>query len=512
MSDHVVGLVSLTSGLPGLIEVCLHLGGFLVTKIGVYNAADEVIKDYQLRLDLHWQVQKLSLQELKKYEAALAPDVKGTLHQILEKLKRLLENAVSHLVRCLPAANTSVNDEKILSRVRFAISSEKVLATLIAEISSWEDLYMKGLVLVARLNPLSPVLWRTDSRSGDKRIPLLTPNESGESKSFELPHDEHAEADLLAIEQDNMNTARLFIFQSKPNPEIILEQYENQVSLNAAEEMRALAERLCNARPELMHILPCRGFSSLQYLGERTPFMHFEIPLSLRARRPRLLWSLLAETGPKHSLNDRFRLAKELATSVWYVHSGNFVHKRVRPDSILVFDNDKSTKKERYPYKLGPLFLAGFSRFRQVSSGTTSWDEGLPESLAYQHPDRWFQDSRKPFTFLDDIYGLAVVLLQIGLWNTLLTPTGMSCEFPSALQVKTGTPGAGAKVKDWLLGLADRNLERTMGNEYRDIVIACLTCKEGGLSSLLSLSADPETDASRAYLEGVIQKLDSIHL
>jgi hypothetical protein len=61
MSDHLVGVASLVSGIPSLVEVCLHLGDFIVTRLEAYEKADEEISDTVLKLATYWDIEKAGI-------------------------------------------------------------------------------------------------------------------------------------------------------------------------------------------------------------------------------------------------------------------------------------------------------------------------------------------------------------------------------------------------------------------------------------------------------------------
>src|SRR5205085_843846 len=60
----------------------------------------------------------------------------------------------------------------------------------------------------------------------------------------------------------------------------------------------------------------------------------FAIPSSLRS--PKSLRSLLVEGDLNSPLNYRFDIAKQLTNSVLFVHSSQFVHKYIRPETVIV--------------------------------------------------------------------------------------------------------------------------------------------------------------------------------
>ena len=99
--------------------------------------------------------------------------------------------------------------------------------------------------------------------------------------------------------------------------------------------------------------------------------------------------------------------------AVCYVHTLGFVDKNVRPESVLAFDNGMSI--------LGSIFLIGFESFRNADGrtrrvGDAAWDRNL-----YRHPDRQGVHPEEDYETQHDIYSLGVCLLEIGLWDSLVS-------------------------------------------------------------------------------------------
>ena len=100
----------------------------------------------------------------------------------------------------------------------------------------------------------------------------------------------------------------------------------------------------------------------------------FIIPKDLHS--PRSLRSILVGEV-ECSLNDRFKLAKRLVNAVSFVHTSRFVHKNIRPETIVLFRDDKSP--------IGEAFLAGFTAFRLASgmtyfAGDSLWERNICET------------------------------------------------------------------------------------------------------------------------------------
>jgi hypothetical protein len=69
------------------------------------------------------------------------------------------------------------------------------------------------------------------------------------------------------------------------------------------------------------------------------------------------------------------------------------------------------------------------NRFRsKYDGGVTSFraEDLDPRRWPYRHPQRWGEKVKWPFTMLHDIYSLGVVLLEIGLWQSLIKPVADS--------------------------------------------------------------------------------------
>lgn len=194
-----------------------------------------------------------------------------------------------------------------------------------------------------------------------------------------------------------------------------------------------------------------------------------EEPVSLRERL----------TQPQtFSLTETLDFARQLARAVSFVHACDFVHKNIRPETIVLFPGkDKS---------LGSAYLLGFDSFRSINfhtllRGDTAWERNL-----YRHPTRQGLHAQDKYSMQHDVYSLGVCLLEIGLWASFVEygedgETGVKS--PSeVLGLKLdgfGQEALDAKVslvKDHLVALAKSKLPTRVGDKYTAVVITCLTC------------------------------------
>ena len=109
--------------------------------------------------------------------------------------------------------------------------------------------------------------------------------------------------------------------------------------------------------------------------SQTPPNFNFVFSIPDDVQNPRSLRYLLQEAAP-HPLNERLDLAKQLAHSVLYIHTARFVHKNIRPETIMVFEDSKSV--------IGSPFLLGFQTFRPADGqtymvGNRDWEQNLCE-------------------------------------------------------------------------------------------------------------------------------------
>jgi hypothetical protein len=198
---------------------------------------------------------------------------------------------------------------------------------------------------------------------------------------------------------------------------------------------------------------------------------------------------LLAKNGAP-SLSRRVRLAQELATSVSYVHTFNFVHKNICPESVLLIDGGEqqqqaltttTTRQQR------TSFLIGFESFRSVGGKTSlAGDEDWAANL-YRHPERMSEFPAEEYRMQHDIYSLGVCLLEIGLWEPLVEygrsdddddddDTEQMPVYGRVCREFARMQRSWVFLKDFLVGLAKEELPRKMGDRYAEVVVTCLTC------------------------------------
>ena len=178
-------------------------------------------------------------------------------------------------------------------------------------------------------------------------------------------------------------------------------------------DMQDLASILANFDPFTTCLLTCDGAVKSTTSDGHGFELIFSIPPGLH--RPRTLRDLLQDDSMKQpSLNQRLSFAKSLITSVLCIHAAAFVHKNIRPETILVFDSDQA---------LCQLFLIGFQYFRATTSSTFGdGDESWTKAI-YRHPKRQGLHPESNYKMQHDIYSLGICLLELGIWESFVRYT-----------------------------------------------------------------------------------------
>ena len=230
-----------------------------------------------------------------------------------------------------------------------------------------------------------------------------------------------------------------------------------------------LASLLRLAGKSELRTLPFVGYIEKTLMEPPQYAFLFRYPERALEQSPVSLHDMLSSQSHDASLEDRFATAKRAATSLWILHTDNWVHKSMRSQSIVFFLEQGSIIAYWDPY------LVDFEYSRPADQNTTwTWDQDEEKNL-YRHPERQGPPTRS-FDKTHDIYALGVVLLEIGLWQTAfaIRQHAKQAQGPAVRFDRYD-------LKEAFIALAKQRLSRTMGLAYRDAVLTCLmgdfTCK-----------------------------------
>jgi hypothetical protein len=246
-------------------------------------------------------------------------------------------------------------------------------------------------------------------------------------------------------------------------------------------------------KPAVFHVPDCRGYvhdperARLGYVFSMECPAQSSLPITL-------LEFLSSQTRP--SLPTRLKIALLVASSIWYLHSTDWVHKGLRSENI-VFPTLQAL------HAPSP-FLCGFDYSRPADSdATTKRILGNPWHELYRHPRTQFdvpREGNNGFRKLYDMYSLGVVLFEIGTWRPVHEILGLD---PS----QRPKPAVVKRVQSELR-LPERLdlLRGDVGEVFASVVGTCLS----GNFCASSSTAGGDSGLHFQVWEHVVKRLESI--
>ena len=513
-------------GLVGVVDVCWDWGKKLVETCKAFRHADAQVDEAICRLEVHWLRVEYQLQMLRKMEPLLDDCHRSIQQRCLEVVLAKLKIAVSKLGGLIakpdPAQGPLAKPE--VKKLKYAIFKDS-LAEAISELERWQQIFDPSWFLMLRIaDPQVDTLLKatTKEQAGSvqrgssrsslpaaqymRRVIRASPSntDTGSPKiSFTL--EGLTAGSICPVPFSTASTAR-----RADNQEIVLLDpvtYASRASANTMRsDIRNFARSLRHADPFTFGLLECKGIvedaesnetaapgteqtptfpAGLAFLF-RLPATHSHVE-SLRGR-------LLGGTDRAHdSLSERFLLARQMAAAVNYVHLYGFVHKNIRPETILLCHTSPPGRRISGEDIVEGLasemaVLVGFDVLREAEGKTSRKGDDDWEKNLYRHPQRQGISLHADYEMRHDIYSLGVCLLEIGLWESFvdyragsgvpLLGSGLGVldadmNGPELLKIREG-------VKGRLLRLARGPLRRKMGTVFGKVVETCLTCLDEG--------------------------------
>jgi hypothetical protein len=118
---------------------------------------------------------------------------------------------------------------------------------------------------------------------------------------------------------------------------------------------------------------------------------------------------------------------------------------------------------------LAAPYITGFSISRPDGEGEKSLDKEREKFALYLHPDLRVADPQKQpprFSRKYEIYALGMLLFEIGIWRAIDEV------------IKDGSSLPAQKFTQTVVDRCSKDLPFYVGNQYRDVVVRCLTCAD----------------------------------
>ena len=186
------------------------------------------------------------------------------------------------------------------------------------------------------------------------------------------------------------------------------------------------------------------------------------------------------ETLNMPSLEDRFRLAYNLASSLYHFHAQGTTHRNLSSNNVIFFFHGppRGCTKEPEPWKEGAIRKPFLASFDQSDEDAQDGQEEPFISSIYRHP-RTSRGQRSAYKPAYDLYSLGIILIEIGLW------------MPISRLWKTRYSRSDFKVR--LQSVYIKKLVAKCGTTYMRVVESCLRAADES-SRDRTRPARPRTD------------------
>ncbi|KAJ6440645.1 het-s domain-containingprotein [Purpureocillium lavendulum] len=526
-------------------DLCIQYGRRVREVYHLWKGAEGNIKDKVLVLEAILSRTAVQLEFLKRVAGSMGEEHCRVHLQVLETLKGHLRMAAVKIESVIKTDSKSG-----IKPVKYLFLHHEIEDSM-AQLEQWQRVFDPTWYLILRIGdklidaelakPLALPeeadalsLSGTTAASVDILAPAkklrssLTGGPGAESHIY-LPEDGLDWQRATAIAYSN---TRLIPRVSKGQRLFAVDTIDCTTGLDLSQtraDAEALAKTLGQIDPGTFGLLSCYGLVKQKQPESRqiaSISLIFRMPTS--EREPASLRDKLLH-GPRDSLSRTLATARQLARAVSFVHTCDFVHKKIRPETILLFLDDTGAP----PRALGSTYLVGFDSFRNVRYQTLRRGDAAWERNLYRHPSRQGIFAQEEYIMQHDVYSLGVCLLELGLWESFVSyendddgerGSGDQVALPSkSLGLSPGdfefTESAGMQpssgIKDHLVDLAKTRLPMQMGDKYTAVVIACLTCLDKDNEEFGSEDDMRDDDGiliGVRFIEKVLLKLSSISI
>ncbi|KAJ3475007.1 hypothetical protein NLG97_g9612 [Lecanicillium saksenae] len=520
---------------------CLSYGTVFVKMCRSYLRADEEAAELLIAIESNWVKMETQIRLMKDISSSLDKPVLDIQARILSQLEGKLKTATLTVDKLMKdkkeadkarlergnATTSSLIPElgkmKVSKKVRYVFQKSS-LYQIVDDIEKWQARYdpMWFIAVREKSNVIDETLLGEQQRSSNRHIPIIIAAKGIHDavSAASVARDDEARdpiwVDQLALQPSPIphSTAQRAVLAADSDEEVLIDVVVSHADADAGltrNAVRNLARILAQVDPSTFGLLKCQGAvrpeggSNLAVPQSVAPPIFkfiFSIPPNLT--EPKSLREVLLSKA-RYPLDEQLGLAKKIVNSVLFVQTANFVHKNIRPENIIAFKDKNS--------EIGAPFLVGFEQFRVESARTYRTGDGKWEHNLYRHPSRQGIRPDVDYRMRHDIYSLGVVLLEIGIWTSLVVYDGQdsSCsprphEILGSIDVGSGQNGRKSAYKKILESLAETELPSRLGKRYTEVVLRCLRCLDSGHGG------DTEVDVGMGYIDDVLEEIHAIML
>ncbi|KAI0449543.1 hypothetical protein F5B21DRAFT_44483 [Xylaria acuta] len=470
------------------IETCWRAGEFFMNAYQSWKEADKELSEHCVTIEYVWIKTKLQVEVMDK---VLPLDSKHRKH---------VDDSAKVLSRKLSDAVTAIDDvikqkpgveQVTIKRAKYLLLKETI-DKAVRDLEDWQRRFDPSWFLILRIAEDSEVSVKPRLNDAATKVKELA-GAPKEKNAFDLAKG------LLDVTSQRDGDSGIFFpekkFDKRPIPYstavlarlpqrtpkwLIIDSIQCDEQADRDEltrSVRLLASKLRRVDPLTFGLLDCQGVMKVS--GNKPSFDFILNTPHGKDTFCSLRGALLSQGTP--SLSQRLSIAKELTKSISYMHTFAFVHKNIRPETILLF-HDVETKKNL-------TFLVGFEGFRAVDGATAQRGDAELHRDLYRHPSRQGLLPEEKYSMEHDIYSLGVCLLEIGLWESFVAyktpqepqPGPSRDRYHDWLKRQNleSAYNTSFYLKDYFEEEAKTALPERAGDRYSDIVLKCLTCLDG---------------------------------
>lgn len=516
--------VELVLAAVGGADLCLKYGAILVEAYRAFRDAGDAMKEKILTFEAMWSRTRLQIEFLSRVAGSLGEEHYYVQLQVLEMLKSkfLLASSKLESVKSKKRPEAGNGEGVSIKRWKYMMVRNSLDET-IESLERWQRIFDPSWFLMLRvadgvidseLSNSAQAPPSVDARGGGgggsklAAAQKLRVSIKGDASDIHvsLPADgldwatavnvAHCETRLI---RRVGGSSRLFAVDT-----IAFSRDTDPARVRADAE--ALAKKLKHAEFG-GGLLPCYGLIKHRDAATRTLSsidLVFAIPPQLAQHHPRpqtLRDALQAGDMPaRTSLSAVLGVARQLAEAVSFLHTCDFVHKNVRPETVLLLGQELDAAGRRRDGEMGSAYLVGFDSFRGAMSHTARKGDNDWRRDLYRHPSRQGSLAQDSYIMQHDVYSLGVCLLELGVgWSfveyeeeeegkgkqqeqlrarpsdSLLDVAADDGDALGRFSISDVQRG-GVRLKDHLVRLARARLPARMGDLYTAVVVTCLTC------------------------------------
>ncbi|GAB1317119.1 Het-s domain-containingprotein [Madurella fahalii] len=483
-------------------DLCLKYGTRLVGAYQTVKHADESVGARVLVVEAIWSRTTTQIEFVKRIAKSLEPEHCRIHLEVFEMLQIRLARAVTKIESVLVKGDSGFT----VNKVKYLLQRDAI-DHVISELEQWQRIFDPTWYLILRMGDKA-VDTELSSLPTIVSSEALVPSSLAPAQKFRETLLGDPEAVVhISLREDGLNWkegVEIAYSTCRIIPRADLKKRRTYVvntiictpDLDIARtraDAEALAKKLSQVDPSAFGLLSCNGLIKRKDRNTRqlsSLNLVFHMP-EKKDTQPVSLRHLLLH-GSNFSLTRILNIARQLAGAVSFVHTCDFVHKNIRPETVLVFPDETCP--------LGSAYLLGFDSFRSVHFHTLRTGDAAWERNLYRHPSRQGIFAQDAYGMQHDVYSLGVCLLELGLWKSFVIyespgPQHQDGEDGSSDVNSEPLPsdalGLGLEdftfmgnqamqsspaIKDHLVEMARLRLPMCMGDKYTAVVVTCLTC------------------------------------